>query len=120
MDLTTSVEAAVAEMDWLAPTDQAAVDLALTYAARIDEALATGEGQEVTKALYLGPHLLNTLRQLGGTPGDRALLSGDKAPEGKLAQLRAVAGGMDGKPKRRAPRKRKAADLHATAAAADS
>ena len=51
MDLTTSVEAAVAG---LAPTDQAAVDLALTYAARIDEALATGEGQEVTKALYLG------------------------------------------------------------------
>lgn len=119
MDLTSSVEAAVAEMDWLAPTDQAAVDLALTYAARIDEALATGEGQEVTKALYLGPHLLNTLRQLGGTPGDRALLSGDKAPEGKLAQLRAVAGGMDGS-KRRAPRKRKATNIHPPSAAADS
>ena len=120
MELTESVESAVAGMDWLKPTDRAAVDLALTYAARIDEALATGEGQEVTKALYLGPHLLNTLRALGGTPAERAVLASDKAPEGKLAQLRAITGGVNGEKKRRPPRKRKAEDIHSAAAAADA
>ena len=89
--LTASVETAVAGMVWLKPTDRAAVDLALTYARRIDEALLEGEGQEVTKALYLGPHLLNSLRALGGTPGDRKNLVVEEVVGGKLAQLRAVA-----------------------------
>ena len=91
--LVQSVQAAVAAMKWLAPSDQAAVDLALTYAARIDEALEFAEGQEVTKALYLGPHLLNTLRALGGTPGERKAMGVEEAVGGKLAQLRAVRGG---------------------------
>lgn len=89
--LTASVLAAVEQMSWLQPTDQAAVDLALTYAARIDAALTEGEGQEVTKALYLGPHLLNTLRALGGAPAERKALAVEEAVGGKLAQLRAVA-----------------------------
>jgi hypothetical protein len=84
------VQTAVEQMHWLAPTDRAAVDLALTYAKRIDEALEYGEGQEVTKALYLGPHLLNTLRALGGTPAERKALVGEEAVVGKLAALRAV------------------------------
>lgn len=90
MTLVESVETSVAGMSWLKPTDQAAVDLALTYAARIDEAIETGEGQEVTKALYLGPHLLNTLRALGGTPAERKALGTEEAVGGKLAQLRSV------------------------------
>ena len=89
--LQESVQAAVSLMGWLKPTDGAAVDLALTYAARIDEALGTGEGQEVTKALYLGPHLLNTLRALGGTPAERKAMNVEEAVGGKLAQLRSVA-----------------------------
>ena len=88
--LQESVKAAVALMGWLKPTDGAAVDLALTYAARIDEALTFGEGQEVTKALYLGPHLLNTLRALGGTPGERKAMNVEEALGGKLAQLRSL------------------------------
>jgi len=88
--LTASVRAAVEDMTWLESTDQAAVDLALKYAERIDEALATGEGQEVTKALYLGPHLLNTLRALGGAPAERKALGVEQQVGSKLAQLRAL------------------------------
>ena len=88
--LAESVAASVSVMVWLKPSDQAAVDLALTYAARIDEALATAEGQEVTKALYLGPHLLNTLRALGGSPAERKALGVEEAASGTLARLRSV------------------------------
>jgi hypothetical protein len=91
--LAASVLASVKGMHWLAATDQAAVDLALAYAARIDEALADGEGQEVTKALYLGPHLLNTLRALGGAPAERKALGVEEVVGGKLAKLRAISGG---------------------------
>jgi len=90
--LAASVQTAVDRMYWLAPTDQVAVDLALTYAARIDEALEFGEGQEVTKALYLGPHLLNTMRALGGTPGDRKALAVESDVKGRLGELRALRG----------------------------
>jgi hypothetical protein len=99
--LRASVEASVAEMSWLTPTDQAAVDLALTYADRIDDALATESGSEVTKALYLGPHLLNTLRALGGAPAERKALNAEEAVGGKLAQLRSVNGGQAKKAARR-------------------
>jgi len=80
--------ATVAAATWLKPTDKTALDLALTYARRIDAALATGEGQEVTKALYLGPHLLNTLRELGMTPGARKELDIEGEVSGKLDDLR--------------------------------
>lgn len=86
--LLESFEAAVAKMHWLQPSDAAAVELGRQYAQRIDEAIEYGEGQEVTKALYLGPHLLNTLRELGGTPGGRASLSVETEVKGKLAMLR--------------------------------
>jgi hypothetical protein len=89
--LSGSVAKAIEAMTWLVPTDMAAADLAMTYAARIDEALATGEGQEITKALYLGPHLLNTLRALGGAPAERKALGLEEVVGGKLAQLRSVA-----------------------------
>lgn len=71
---------------WVESTDQAAVDLAAVYARRIDQATAEFESGEIsssdfTKALYLGPHLLNTLKALGGAPEDRQKLlaaRGDK------------------------------------------
>jgi hypothetical protein len=91
-DLVDSVQAAVKAMPWLEPSDKAAVDLALVYAARIDDALENAEGQEVTKALYLGPHLLNTLRALGGAPAERKELGFEQSVGGKLAALRAVNG----------------------------
>src|SRR5664279_2130998 len=91
MSLVQSVRASVKGMGWLKPSDKAAVDLCLAYAGRIDTALAEGEGQEVTKALYLGPHLLHTLQALGGTPADRKALGVTEKDEGgQLAGLRAV------------------------------
>ena len=93
MSLQDELNASLDAMTWLKPSDGAAVALARTYAARIDEALEFGEGQEVTKALYLGPHLLNTLRALGGAPAERKLLGTEEAVGGKLAQLRKINGG---------------------------
>lgn len=91
MSLSGELSDALGRMTWLTPTDGGAVALARLYAARIDEALEMGEGQEVTKALYLGPHLLNTLRALGGAPAERKALGLEEAIGGKLAQLRSIA-----------------------------
>ena len=84
--LVESVRRSIAAMTWIRPADQAAVDLALSYALRIDEAVASGEGQ----ALYLGPHLLKTLAELGGTPAGRKALDIREETRGKLAALRAL------------------------------
>lgn len=90
LTLEGAVRASVAGMPWIEDTDQAAVQLALVYAQRIDAVIESGEGQEVTKALYLGPHLLHTLRALGGTPAERRELAGGRVVGGKLQQLRSV------------------------------
>jgi hypothetical protein len=84
-------------MAWLEDSDGAALDLAREYARRIDEALDAARAdpadaklaEAATKALYLGPHLLNTLKALGGTPDARRDVAGpgDKA-KGKLAVMR--------------------------------
>lgn len=94
--LVASVARAVAERgDELRPEDQATVDLALRYAAQIDAAIGRG-GQDATKGLYLGPHLLATLRELGCSPAGRVALAGGKKDEGggnsKLAKIRASRG----------------------------
>lgn len=88
--LVESVAAALEQMPWLTPADQGAVNLARSYAQRIDEALETGEGQEVTKALYLGPHLLRCLETLGGTPTGRKALELREVVGGKLAAVREI------------------------------
>ena len=90
MTLEASVKAAVKAMTWLRPSDRAAAELALAYARQIDAATAGGERQDITKTLYLGPHLLNTLRALGGTPVERQVLAAEEVVGGKLAQLRAL------------------------------
>jgi hypothetical protein len=69
-------------MPWLTPADRAAVDLAKSYAAAIDGA------DDVTKALYLGPHLLKTLTELGGSPAGRKLLALKEEARDKLASVR--------------------------------
>jgi hypothetical protein len=92
VSLRSSVEAAVASMSWLKPSDQAVVDLALTYAEQIDDAIDSGDTTEATKALYLGPHLLNALKALGGAPADRKAIGAEEVVSGKLAHLRAVGG----------------------------
>ena len=52
--------------------DAALVEAGRKIADRVDEAVATGEGQEVTKALYLVPHMVNVLREMLATPASRS------------------------------------------------
>lgn len=93
MSLSESLDATIGAMTWLKPSDGAAVALAALYARQIDTVVAEHEvgSQELTKALYLGPHLLNTLRALGGAPAERKALGEEESVGGKLAQLRSVA-----------------------------
>ena len=82
-----AVRGAVAVMSWLEPSDEAAVQLALQYAVMIDTA------EDQAKVLgWHGPHLLNTLRSLGGTPTERRALGIEERVGGKLAELRAIRG----------------------------
>lgn len=84
--LEAQVMKSVQAMTWLKTTDDGTVQLAREYAKRIDVALRyanehpeDAKAQEAaTKALYLGPHLLNTLRALGGAPGERLDLLGGR------------------------------------------
>lgn len=52
--------------------DAAAIAAGRALAAQIDYAVVHLTGQDVTKALYLMPHLLNVLDRLGATPKARA------------------------------------------------
>lgn len=54
--------------------DEAVVHTGRMIAAQIDYAVTHGSGQEVTKALYLVPHLMNVLTTLGATPEARKSL----------------------------------------------
>jgi hypothetical protein len=81
-DLNTSVDAAL-------------VEAGRKIADQVDDAVANGVGMEVTKALYLVPHMLNVLREMLATPASRKAAADKNPPtptvEGKLAQLRSVA-----------------------------
>lgn len=119
--LEEAVETAVGQMDWLSPTDRATVELALSYARQIDMSNLTAiaaadqirnlEGmdpEEVApliesanralaasmRALYLGPHLHNAMKSLGGDPLSRKEITGagseqSSAPADPLAAMRA-------------------------------
>ncbi len=79
-----AVTAAVTAMTWLQPSDQALVALALAYARTID----TAEDKKTVG--WVGPHLANTLRALGGAPAERKALGIEEPVRGKLAELRAA------------------------------
>lgn len=55
----------------ISAADDAAVQSGRMIAAQIDYAVVNCSGQEVTKALYLMPHLMNVLDELGATPEAR-------------------------------------------------
>ena len=78
-----SVDAAIAQMTWLKPSDYAMVTLALTYAQGIDKA-----GDDGRQIGYLGQQLHGVLRSLGGSPAERKALNIEGRPDGKLAELR--------------------------------
>lgn len=89
--LTTAYEEALATSTATEDVDKALVEAGRTIAAQVDAAIANGVGLEITKAMYLMPHLVNVLDKLLATPASRANLTAAETPrEGKLAQLRAV------------------------------
>jgi hypothetical protein len=88
--LVESVTGAVKAMHWLTESDQAMVDLAIRYAQRIEEAATEGGDQSFKMVGWLGPHLANTLKSLGGAPAERKALGVERAVKGRLAELRAA------------------------------
>lgn len=90
VSLVESVTRATAAMHWLGDSDQAMVDLAVRYAERIEEAAAEGGADSFKMVGWLGPHLANTLKALGGAPAERKALGVDRAVKGRLAELRAA------------------------------
>ena len=79
-----AVTAALDAMTWLGPSDQGMVALALSYARTIDAA------DDAKTVGWMGPHLANVLRALGGAPADRKALGIEEPVRGKLAELRAA------------------------------
>lgn len=61
--------------DRLKPEDSALIQSGRMIASQIDYAVTHGTGIEVTKALYLMPHLMNVLRELGATPDARGSIA---------------------------------------------
>lgn len=76
--------------------DTAVVQTGRMIAGQIDYAVTHGTGQEVTKALYLVPHLMNVLDALGATPEARRRIreqawqeaDGDAEPMDELTAFR--------------------------------
>lgn len=76
----------------------AAIAAGRVMADRIDASLAHDERTDVTKSLYLVPHLINVLRELGATPAAEAAIRGaaagakDEAGNGRRASLTVLDG----------------------------
>ena len=67
---------------------------ARTIADTIDRAVATSEGAELTKAMYLMPHLTGLLREMLASPASRLQNNvKQEAESGKKAKLTALRGG---------------------------
>jgi hypothetical protein len=91
-DLLDAYDRAIKANKQVTTIDAAAVEAGRTIARQIDHAVETMAGQDLTKALYLTPHLMNVLKELLATPAARQSLK-DAAPGGKVAKLRALHGG---------------------------
>lgn len=95
--LTDAYDKTVASLD-TKPEDEALIASGRRIAERIDTAAASGDPQAETKALYLLPHLMNILRELGATPAARAELKAqvanvDTDKRAKLHALRQASAG---------------------------
>lgn len=93
MSLREAVDASIEASNMLEAVDAGLVAAARAVADRIDTAVATEQGAELTKALYLIPHVNNLLKEMLATPAARdaanvkpEVVSDKKA---KLAALRA-------------------------------
>lgn len=72
--------------------DAALIATGRELANQIDYAVAELSGQDVTKALYLTPHLVNILKEMRATPEARAVVAGKaaEAKPGKKSTLASV------------------------------
>jgi hypothetical protein len=114
LDLVSAVQAAGDSMGWLDPSDRAMLALALRYAQTIEDAHLLAERladldvsdrsqsmfkrvealeamADAQKAIgWIGPHLANALKSLGGAPAERKALGVEEAVRGRLAELRSA------------------------------
>ena len=91
--MTEAFDDAVAALGTKA-ADGALIAAGRRIAERIDAAASAGDAQAETKALYLVPHLMNVLRELGATPAARGEVGRKAGNEsGKKAKLIALRGG---------------------------
>lgn len=90
--LLEEVREAISKMN-IEAQDKGLVALAERYAHMISEVSKNG-GREAVSVMYLGPHLFNMLRELGGTPMQRAGTSG-KPGEKKKSRLELLRGGRE-------------------------
>jgi hypothetical protein len=87
--VSEALEASILINRHLLPEDAGLVAAARAVAQRIDDAVATESGAELTKALYLVPHVTNLLREMLATPASRmAAKVAKEVKGGKLGQLR--------------------------------
>ena len=70
--------------------DAGAVEAGRVVCRQIDRAVSEFEGQELTKALYLMPHVMGVLKELLATPASRAAAA-KAAPSSRPAAGPAVA-----------------------------
>lgn len=81
--ITEAVEAAIKEASWIEATDEAACELALSYARYLDDANDSMDPEKVHKAHSVGgPNLQKTLESLGLTAVHR-----EKVPERAPAKM---------------------------------
>lgn len=92
--LRDAFDGVVVASDQLKPVDAALVESGRKIADQIDS-VDDLEGEPVTKALYLMPHLVNILKEMLATPAARkaAGLDAKESTGGKLANLRSIEGG---------------------------
>lgn len=74
--LEAALAKAVVAATWLKESDMGAVELAAVYARRIDHGTREFIDGEIdstayNKVLYLGPHVLNTMKAIGLSPVER-------------------------------------------------
>lgn len=83
--LEAALAGAVAAATWLVASDMGAVELAAVYARRIDKGtleFLAGEidSTDYNKVLYLGPHVLNTMKAIGLSPAERVKIMANVGP----------------------------------------
>jgi ATP-dependent protease Clp ATPase subunit len=88
--LRAAVDESIAANRSLLPgIDAGLVAAARAVADRVDDAIAVCDGTELTKALYLIPHVNNLLREMLATPAARAAAKlSEVKPGGKLSAIR--------------------------------